>query len=101
MTASLGNIERDGKHGTEQNSMKTGAEQTLPGSSCSGELGQRRAPQVAPVVKNTPANAGDRRDAVSTPGSGRSPGGGRGSPSSVLAWRTHGQRGLGRRVGHD
>ena len=35
------------------------------------------------VVKNTPANAGDARDAVSIPGLGRSMATG----SSVLAWR--------------
>ena len=39
-----------------------------------------RASQMAPVVKNLPANAGDRRDAGSVPGSGRSPGGGNGNP---------------------
>ena len=39
------------------------------------------------MVKNPPANAGDRRDAGSIPGSGRSPGGGNVSHSSVLAWR--------------
>ena len=32
------------------------------------------------VVKNNPANAGDIRDASSTPGSGRFPGGGHGNP---------------------
>jgi len=32
------------------------------------------------VVKNPPANAGDRRDTGSTPGLGRSPGGGHGNP---------------------
>ena len=32
------------------------------------------ASQVALVVENPPANTGDTRDAVSTPGSGRSPG---------------------------
>ena len=36
--------------------------------------------QVAPVVKNPPDSAGDVRDACSIPGSGRSPGGGHGSP---------------------
>ena len=36
--------------------------------------------QVALVVKNPPADAGDRRDEGSIPGSGRSPGGGRGNP---------------------
>ena len=34
------------------------------------------ASQVALVVKNPPANAGDIRDVGSIPGSGRSPGGG-------------------------
>ena len=38
------------------------------------------ASQVALVVKNLPANAGDIRDAGSIPGSGRSPGGGHGNP---------------------
>ena len=37
------------------------------------------ASPVAPVVKNPPANAGDIRDASSTPGSGRSLGGGHGN----------------------
>ena len=32
------------------------------------------------VIKNPPANAGDIRDMGSIPGSGRSPGGGHGSP---------------------
>ena len=36
--------------------------------------------QVALVVKNPPANAGDARDAGSIPESGRSPGGGLGNP---------------------
>ena len=35
--------------------------------------------QVAIVVENPPANAGDVRDMGSTPGSGRSPGGGHGN----------------------
>ena len=38
------------------------------------------ASQVALVVKNPPANAGDIKDTGSTPGSGRSPGGGHGNP---------------------
>ena len=37
------------------------------------------ASQVAPVVKNPPANAGDTRDVGSIPGSGRSPRGGHGN----------------------
>ena len=39
-----------------------------------------RASQVAPVVKNPPASAGDMRDAGSIPGSERSSGGGHGNP---------------------
>ena len=39
------------------------------------------------VVKNAPANAGYIRHAGSSPGSGRSPGGGHGNPLSILAWR--------------
>ena len=38
------------------------------------------ASQVVLVVKNPSANAGDRRDAGSVPGSARSPGGGHGHP---------------------
>ena len=38
------------------------------------------APQVALVVKNPPANAGNTRATGSTPGLGRSPGGGHGNP---------------------
>ena len=36
--------------------------------------------QVALVVKNSPANAGDIREKGSIPGWGRSPGGGHGNP---------------------
>ena len=39
-----------------------------------------RTSQVALVVKNPPANAGDIRDASLTPGSGRSPEGEYGNP---------------------
>ena len=39
-----------------------------------------RASQVALLVKNLPAKAGDMRDEGSIPGSGRSPGGGHGNP---------------------
>ena len=38
------------------------------------------ASPLALVVKNPPASAGDRGDVGSIPGSGRSPGGGHGSP---------------------
>ena len=43
--------------------------------------------QVALVVKNLPVKVGDIRDRGSIPGLGRSPGGGPGSHSSILAWR--------------
>ena len=39
-----------------------------------------RASQMALVVRNLPANAGDVRTAGSIPGLGRSPGGGHGNP---------------------
>ena len=48
-----------------------------------------RASQVVLVVKNSPANAGDARDAGSIPGSGRSPGEGNGNPlqySWTIPW---------------
>ena len=46
-----------------------------------------RASQVALMVKILFANAGDIRDQGSIPGWGRSPGGGNGLHSSILAWR--------------
>ena len=42
--------------------------------------GNFRASQVAPEVKNAPANAGDIKDAGLIPGLKRSPGGGHGNP---------------------
>ena len=45
-----------------------------------GLYSKARASQRALVVKNPLANAEDLRDGVSIPGSGRSPGGGHGSP---------------------
>ena len=70
------------------------------------------ASQVAPVVKNPPANAGDIRDTGSIPGSGRSPGGGNGTPvagpsvflpgESPWAEDTGGLQSIGsQRVGHE
>ena len=41
---------------------------------------RNQASQVALVVKNPPANAGDIRDMGSIPGLGRSPRGGHGNP---------------------
>jgi len=43
--------------------------------------------QVALVVKNSTANAGDVRDVGSIPESGRSPEKGIATHSSILAWR--------------
>ena len=52
-----------------------------------------RASQVAEVVTNPPANAGDVRDAGSIPGSGRSPGEGNGNPIQYSCLKKpHGQR---------
>ena len=45
------------------------------------------ASQVALVVKNLPASAGDRRDVGSIPESGRSPEEGMKTHPSVLPWR--------------
>ena len=50
--------------------------------------------EVALVVKNPPANAGDIRDARLIPGSGRSPGKVMGTHSSILAWRIPRDRGV-------
>ena len=44
------------------------------------EFDKKRASQVTLVVKNSPGNAGNVRDAGSIPGSGRSPGVGNGTP---------------------
>ena len=43
--------------------------------------------QVALVVKNPPANAGDAGDTGLTPGLGRSPGEEMATCSSILAWK--------------
>ena len=70
---------------------------------------QERYTQVALVVKNPPANAGDTREVGSIPGLGRSPGGGNWQPAPVfLPGESHGQRSLvglqsmgSQRVGYD
>ena len=54
--------------------------QTLGGPAIRTHLTQKRASQVALVVKNLPANAGDIRDVGLTPGLGKSPGGGHSNP---------------------
>ena len=59
-------------------------------------LYSRWASQVALVVKNPPANAGDLRDMGSIPGWGRSPGEKARQPTPVfLPGESHGQRNLG------
>ena len=66
------------------------------------------ASQVALVVKDLAANAGDTSGVGSVPGSGRSPAEGNGTHSSILAWRIPwtedpgGLQSLGlQSVGHD
>ena len=70
-----------------------------------GEGVDGRASQMALVLKNSPANAGDLRDTGLILGSGRSPGGGHGNPLEYSCLEnSHGQRSLvgfspwGRRV---
>ena len=72
------------------------------------QISDLEASQVALVIKNLPANARDARDAGSSPGSGRSPGGGHGNHSSILTgespWTEEpgGLQSIGvQRVGHD
>ena len=52
------------------------------------------ASQVVLVVKNLPANARDARDMGLIPGSGKFPGRGNAPHSSILAWKSHGQKRL-------
>ena len=66
-----------------------------------------QASQVALVVKNPPANAGDKRDMGLIPGLGRSPGIGNGKPLQYSLWRIPWTEEVGRlqstgsqRVGH-
>ena len=54
-----------------------------------------RTSQVALMVKNPPANAGEIRDIGSIPGLGRSPAGGHGNPLQYsYIENPHGQRSL-------
>ena len=75
-----------------------GLQDHSPSSSALGNSGMCSvggASQVALVVKNLPANAGDIRDSGSIPGLGRSPGGGHGSPLQYSCLENpHGQRTL-------
>ena len=61
---------------------------------------RERASQVALVVKNPPANAGDVRNAGSIPGSGRSPGGGHVNPLQYSCLENPMDRGAWRAVVH-
>ena len=56
--------------------------------------------QVAPVVKNPPANAGDTRDVSLIPESGRSPGGGNGNPLQYSRLENPTDRGAWQAVVH-
>ena len=56
--------------------------------------------QVALVVKNPPANAGDLRDSGSISGSGRSSGGGHGNPLQYSCLENHMDRGAWRATVH-
>ena len=56
--------------------------------------------QVALVVKNTPANAGDIRDLSLIPGSGRSLGGGYGNPLQYSCLENSMDRGVWKTIVH-
>ena len=56
--------------------------------------------QVAIVVKNMPANAGDLKDMGSFPGLGRSPGGGHGNPLQYSCPENPMDRGAWRAIVH-
>ena len=59
-----------------------------------------RGSQRATLVKNLPANAEDIRDVGSTPGSGRSPGGGHGNPLLYSCLENPMERGAWRATVH-
>ena len=59
-----------------------------------------RASQLAPVVKNPPANAGDARDEGLIPGLGRSPGIGNGNPLQYSCLENYMDRGAWRATVH-
>ena len=59
-----------------------------------------RASQVALVVKNPPAKAGDVRHPGSIPGLGRSPGGGYGNPLQYSCPKNPVDRGAWRAIVH-
>ena len=59
-----------------------------------------RASVVAQLVKNPPANAGDKRDAGLIPESGRGPGGGHGNPLQYPSLENPMDRGARRAIVH-
>jgi len=56
--------------------------------------------QVALVIKNPPANAGDVKDVSSIPGLGRLPEGGHGNPLQYSCWENLIDRGAWRATVH-
>ena len=67
---------------------------------CMVNINKSWASQVALVVKNPPANAGDLRVAGSIPGSGRSLGGGHGNPCQYSCLKNLTDRGAWRAIVH-
>ena len=59
-----------------------------------------RTSQVALIMKNLPANAGDTRDEGSIPGSGRSPGEGNGNPLPYSCLRNPMDKGARQTTAH-
>ena len=55
---------------------------------------------MALIIKNPPANAGDVRDMVSIPGSGRSPAGGNGNPLQYSCLKNPMDRGAWQATAH-
>ena len=63
--------------------------------------GKKWTSQVAPVVRDPPAEAGDAGDAGLLPGWGRSPGGGRGNPLQCSCLENPTDRGAWRVTVHE
>ena len=64
------------------------------------EPGRQWASQVALMVKDPPASAGDIRDSGSTPGSGRCPGGVHGNPLQYSSLQNPLDRGARQAIVH-
>ena len=65
---------------SEPKKIKSVTASTFYPSICHGVMGPEGASQMAPSVKNLPANAGETGNTGSIPGSERSPGEGNGNP---------------------